>query len=100
VADEEMFEEDERYAEGGLKAWVDSHEWMYPTCVAERNLLSSSNRFHNYNSFIVIYEVVCMHFDFVTLVSSSPDNAKMVYEARGFGTARRDSRKFLETLFA
>lgn len=26
VADEEMFEEEERYAEGGLKTWVDSHE--------------------------------------------------------------------------
>ena len=26
VADEEMFEEDERYAEGGLKTWVDSHK--------------------------------------------------------------------------
>jgi hypothetical protein len=26
VADEEMFEKDERYAEGGLKAWVDSHK--------------------------------------------------------------------------
>lgn len=26
VADEEMFEEEERYTEGGLKAWVDSHQ--------------------------------------------------------------------------